>query len=336
MTGRVNLPIAALSLASATLIWLVAFGQNAKPAVTRTYAVRLTPDGLKEGRWALTKIPETITLSVTAPEERLMKLNPDTFVAYADLSKATAGARNYPVRVFPSSLRGLLANPTLSVPAELEAIASRRVKVVIDTKGELNDPSLTLQSLLTEPQEATVTGPSSQVESVRRVRGFLDLGNVAFGPGESANVALEPLDANGRALERVRSEPLFARVRLGVTAAPEEKQVLIVPNFRGAPAAGYVPASYTLVPTQLAVRGKSMTLAGFSKAPTDPIDLAGLTADRTFDVAVRLPEGARSVGPARVRVTVRVARLPAAPAPSPSPGSSSGPSSTQAGETLGR
>lgn len=307
---RVNAPIALLSLVMAVLIWLVAFGQNAKPAVTRTFAVRVSPDGLKEEKWAVTKIPETLSVSVTAPEERLMRLNPDNFVAYADLSKAVAGTGNYPVGVFPSELRTLMVNPTPQVPVTLEAIATKRVKVVIETKGELDDPSLTLESLVTDPQTATVTGPSTQVEAAVRARGFLDLATVAFGPGEPASVPLEALDRNGRPLSKVRTEPLFARVRLGVAAAPEEKQVLIVPNFRGAPAAGYVPASYTLDPTQLAVRGKSMTLAAFSKAPTDPIDLTDLKADKVFDVAVQLPDGVRSVGPARVRVSVKIRKLP--------------------------
>ena len=312
---RVNAPIALLSLVFAFLIWLVAFGQNAKPAVTRTFAVRVTPDGLKEGKWAVTKIPDTLSVTVSAPEERLMRLNPDTFVAYADLSKAVPGSRNYPVRVFPAELRALMLNPTPQVPVVLEAIATKRVKVVIETKGELDDPSLTLESLVTDPQTAEISGPASQVESVRSARGFLDLGTVAFGPGEPASVPLEALDRNGRPLEKVRTEPLFARVRLGVAAAPEEKQVLIVPNFRGAPAAGYVPASYTLDPTQLAVRGKSMTLAAFSKAPTDPIDLTGLTGDKVFEVAVQLPDGVRSVGPARVRVSVKIRKLPATAPP---------------------
>ena len=307
---RLNVPIAGLSLVISLLLWSVVFSQNSKPMVTRAYTIALEADGLKEGL-AVTRLPDTVSVAVTASEERFARLRPDGFVALVDLSKAEPGRRTYPVQVFPPELREVMTPSVLNARVDVEPIASRSLAVEIETKGELRDATLQVRDLTPDPIQARVTGPRTELSRVARIRGFLDLGSTTISSGGTAEVALEALDARGRALDRVRTEPLFARVRLAVASVPEEKAVFVVPTFRGAPAEGYTAASYSLVPNGITVRGSSGALAGFTKVSTEPVDLTGSSADGEFTVGVRLPPGVGAVGPSKVRVRVRI--VPATP-----------------------
>ncbi|MER3495901.1 MAG: hypothetical protein C4320_03300 [Armatimonadota bacterium] len=234
----------------------------------------------------------------------------DLMSALADVSKAQPGQREYPVQIFPTELRDIVTNGPLMVKVAIEPIKTRRVSVILIPKGELPDPSLRLESLLSDPTRASVTGPRSQVDAVDHIRGFVELGDLINGASGEKTVELEAVDARDRVLNAVRCEPLFARARLAVAAAPEERTVLVVPSFKGSPAMGYITRSYTITPTQITVRGRTLVLAGLTRVATEPVDLTGMTNDGEFDVAVRLPAGATAVGRGRVKVRVKLEKTP--------------------------
>jgi YbbR domain-containing protein len=79
---------------------------------------------------------------------------------------------------------------------------------------------------------------------------------------------------------------------------------------RGSVAPGYWITRVTSDPTVVTVRGEAAALSSIEEVATAPIDVSGLGADRTFQVALLLPaEGTSLVKAAQATVTVSVVPL---------------------------
>jgi len=86
--------------------------------------------------------------------------------------------------------------------------------------------------------------------------------------------------------------------------------VPVVPALRGAVAAGYWITRVTTDPPVVTVRGEAAALGGIDQVATAPIDVSGLGADKTFQIALLLPaEGTSLIKAAQATVTVSVSPL---------------------------
>jgi len=101
-------------------------------------------------------------------------------------------------------------------------------------------------------------------------------------------------------------------VQLTVPVLPTAttRTVPVVPSVRGAVAAGYWVTRVTSDPPVVTVRGEAAALSGIDQVNTTAIDLSGLGADKTFQVALLLPaEGTTLVKATQATVTFSIAPL---------------------------
>jgi YbbR domain-containing protein len=297
-----------VSFALSLLLWVVVRSQELPQGRTLIRAVRLQQAGLPESRFVVTKIDEEIQLTVEGDESDIRAFNQTTVLAVVDLSGAVSGMRSYPVMVYPESIRKVLSS-SLSTRVQIEPLVRKKVDVIADTRGELHDPNFELQDLVVTPQQIDVEGPKSQVDKLLKLRAQLDLENVNLKTRQSYTVGVEALASNDLPLPNVRTNPLFVRVEPVLRAAPEERVVMVVPKIHGKPAEGYAAQSYTLLPEQTTVSGRSLAIAGLTRVETEPIDISGLSESKSFRVKLILPDGVKSPKTSTVVVRVKISKM---------------------------
>jgi YbbR domain-containing protein len=120
------------------------------------------------------------------------------------------------------------------------------------------------------------------------------------------------LDEDNQVVPYVQSDPSEVSVTPAVAAAATKKRLLISPNWSGQPAFGYKVVSYEIRPSQVELRGDSATISRMSMLDTESISIAGLSADATLRVKLKLPAGTKTTEPSEVTVIVKVAKRPGA------------------------
>jgi YbbR domain-containing protein len=296
------------------LLWAVVRSQDAPRELPGFFAAALTPQGLDGDRYVVTKIDSTVPLKLVGTEAEIRGVDQSSLYAIVDLSGAQPGSRNYRVEVGPEMLRRFLPREPITVPVTIEPRATKSVEVSADAKGELGDPKLIVERFLLNPTTVRVSGPKSKVDMLVQLRARVDLAEIKPNSRQPLVVSVEPMGEGGRPLSDLRLDPLFVRVEPVLVAAPERKLIVLDPVLTGSPADGYMIAGFETVPERIQVTGKSLALAGMSTAATSPIDVTGLSADRSFPVDLILPEGVRPVNPGQVYLQVRIKAIrPALP-----------------------
>src|SRR5262249_53685923 len=111
-------------------------------------------------------------------------------------------------------------------------------------------------------------------------------------------------DMNGEVLTPVDAEPVSVRVKVPVFTDRRSKTLPVTPNVVGTPAAGFEIASVTVDPAVVSVEGDANHLAGLDRADTQPISVAGASAQVIQTVALALPDGVQALGGGTVQVTI--------------------------------
>lgn len=94
-------------------------------------------------------------------------------------------------------------------------------------------------------------------------------------------------------------------VRFAVDEVAERK-VEVRPVLIGDPELGHAVGTVDLAPTVVEVRGPRALVAALSEVATAPIDISGLSSDRSMVVELDLPRGVERTGQARIEATVEV------------------------------
>jgi len=194
-----------------------------------------------------------------------------------------------------------------TVTVRIEPITSRDVAVQArfansPPAGTLaGDPAIT-------PSQVRVNGAASQVARIAAL-----YATVAFGDAVTDLVqSVQPraVDALGATIDGLAVDPAVVQLTVPVLPTATTRTVPVVPALHGAVASGYWITRVTTDPTVVTVRGEGAALTAIDQVASAPIDVSGLAADKTFEVALLLPaEGTSLVKAAQVSVTVSVAPL---------------------------
>jgi YbbR domain-containing protein len=209
------------------------------------------------------------------------------------------------------------------VPVDLEAVDERiriinweptRVRVQLDPfvtrtvpvqvhPGEIPE-GLDVRDPVVEPAEVEVSGPQSVVERVVAARASVLIEPSAL--NVDRDVSLVPIDLVGEVLRPVDVDPATAHVTIAVFRDLSNRSLAVSPRVVGTPARGFEIASVTVEPVLVSVEGNADELASLDRIPTDPISIAGATADVNAVVELDLPTGILALGDSTVRVTIRL------------------------------
>jgi YbbR domain-containing protein len=163
------------------------------------------------------------------------------------------------------------------------------------------DPAIT-------PSQVRVSGAASQVARITALYATVGFGDAVTDLVQS--VQPRAVDASGATIDGLTVDPAVVQLTVPVLPTATTRTVPVVPAVRGAVATGYWITRVTSDPTVVTVRGESAALSAIDQVATAGIDVSGLSADRTFQVALLLPaDGTSLVKAAQATVTVSVAPL---------------------------
>lgn len=287
---------------------------------TTTKTFHLLPTNYDQSAFQVTRLqPEVIKLSAEGPPStisELKKFNDNDFVALVDLSNATPGIGQYPVKVQRDEQRDY--GITYSKPDP--------VVVTIEPK-ETSGPKQVLVQLVNipagyveaskdvSPKTVTVSGPKSDVESVTP-HAYVDMSHYLTTPGKGLQVEVELLNAQQRKVTTVEPDPKQVTVYPVLAEAVRRKNALISPTYKGQPPFGYRVQHVKISPEQVLITGDPGHLRALDTIETEPIDVSNLTKSHEFRVSLRVPQGV-DIKQKMVRVLIDVVAPPPTPTPAP-------------------
>lgn len=243
------------------------------------------------------------------PVDAVNDLRLSSFRAVADLSTydlAQPGEpQELPVRVAVADARVRVVGirPPV-VAARLVPVASKRMVVQLRFDNQPPSAFQTAGAPAVEPAEVVVRGPADALREVANVVtrvGFPDSPNDL-----SASPRAIPVDAAGREVTEVDTDPQNVSVRVALEPARTSRTVAVVPQVRGAPASGYWVSSTFVDPPVVTIRGDAATLQQVDVVPTAPIDVSGASRERTVRVPLLLPSGTSLARPTDVLVNLSI------------------------------
>ncbi len=194
--------------------------------------------------------------------------------------------------------------PTVSV--RLERITSRTVAVQTKFANEPPKGSQAAQTSVS-PKEVRVIGPESAIAQIAAVFATVRFGDVTTDLTQS--VPAIPVDANGVPVDGLQVEPGVVVVSVPLLPTATTRTVPVLWSLHGAVANGYWVSRVTTDPVAVTITGEQSVLAQVERVETAAIDLTGLSAAKTFNIALVLPAGASLLKPTDVSVTVTVVPL---------------------------
>ncbi|MBS1723986.1 MAG: hypothetical protein JSS66_13660 [Armatimonadetes bacterium] len=259
--------------------------------------------------------PQTVQVVASGSKEYLDQLDKNSVFAVVDLSYARAGQYRFPLEIHAPSNRRVTVTPRVpNVRIKVENVSSKEAAVEVEPTG-LPPRDLIYDGASVLPERVTIIGAESKLGSVKKVRALLDLAQVRA--GGMVKVSVEILDDANRPIPYVRAQPAEVSVSPAVAAAPATKRVIVNPQYVGTPAFGYRVTGIEVRPAQIQVKGESGVMSKTSVVETEPVSLTDALATVSVVRKVRLPAGVRPVGPAEVRVTVKIEPAPGTERPQP-------------------
>jgi YbbR domain-containing protein len=274
--------------------------------------IQIDPVNQPEDARLTTALPQVTNIQYLSISDPGARATADSFQATVDLRNVdpAAGPAYVPVNVVSVDPRFQVVKwEPPEVRVTLDPIKTRTGIPVKVVQGPV--PSgLDVREAVVTPETASVTGPSSIVDQVVRVEAHVNI--EPNGLDVDQDVDLVPVDAVGDRLTPVDVEPPTAHVQIAVFKQTESRPLPVTPVISGAPAAGYEVTSISVDPLIVSVEGDADAILGLAEAPTEPIQINGVTQDVTQEVGLALPEGVQPAGGSDVKVSVTVAIRPIA------------------------
>ena len=303
-----NLSSIILSLLLAVAVWVSATLQNDPFDVRKFTAVPVTPLNQPEDTVFFEGDPAWVAVDARAQQSVLDLLKASDFVATMDLSIVEPGVlTSVPISVTSTvdAVRIESYEPE-EQPVLLEAMRSISMPVEIETVGQVATGYYASTRTTVRPAAVTIYGPEPYLQDVASVNGVLNI--------EGANedvaewVPVTPRNADGQLVTGVEWNPEQVEVRVAIFRRVGYKpEVLVVPDVRGEPAAGYRRGSVAVAPSGVTLAGPPLVLndlPGFVR--TEPITITGMTEVLTERVPLSMPTNIVAVGVNYVTVTVSI------------------------------
>jgi YbbR domain-containing protein len=308
---RENIGTLLLSFLLAVTVWVAAVSQ-ADPILEQDFPqpIAISYIGLSEDMLLLGDPPETVTITLRAPESVWRVLTLEDIHIEADLSELDAGAYRLKLSprldLEPARVTGI--DPTF-VNITIEPSASKVVSVNIVT---FDQPALGFQAEqpIAEPNQVTVVGPASVVEQVHELRAEITLTNRRESIDQQ--VPIIPLDRAGDEVEGVQITPVLVRVVVQIKLGDFYRLVSVIPIIMGRDAleelGHYRVTNITYTPREVIV--SSPDREALDALPvfveTTPLDISDQTGNVERRLPLNLPVGVYLVGEQSVLVVVTI------------------------------
>lgn len=293
LLGNWHLKLAAVGLATVLYTGFVYSGSfTEQPFPGLAIEAINQPDGAFPLTQQLGTVDVQYRLSSTA-RERVTAESFSVTVDLAEYDMAQAPQRQsleVRVRSLQDGVEVLSVSPD-TVPVALDRLAQRSVRVEVQS-GDVPE-GLAIGTPRASHAEVTASGPQSQLGRVDRAVARVQI----FESGidvRQPQVALVPVDIDGRQVEAVELDPPTIAVEIDVRTVETSKTVPIRPDLTGAPADGFEVTAITVEPSVVTIFGLPDALEEVAEVTTEPLALGGATAGLTLEAVLLLPDGTRT------------------------------------------
>ena len=303
-----NWPLKVAAVVLATLLYAgFAVGQSVQEFPG---PIPINPVNQPDTARLTTALPPVTNIRYRSISDPGARATADSFEATIDLKNVdpAAGPTFVPVNVVSVDPRFIVREwEPPEVRITLDPIKTRADIPVKVVPGPI-PPGLDVREPVVDPTTVSVTGPESIVDQVVRVEANVIIESTGLDIDQ--DIELVPVDSVGDRLTPVDVEPPTAHVTIAVFKQAESRPLPVTPVLSGAPAAGYEVTGISVNPQIVSVEGDADAILGLSEAPTEPIQINGVTQDVTQSVGLALPEGVQPAGGSDVKVQVTVSIRP--------------------------
>ncbi len=280
-----------MSVVLALVVWLFAMDQE-NPLIRDDFStpIPISVRGLDPGLQTLQDLTQrTVSLNVRTSKRTWDSLAADDFSAVIDLGDEGPGSHD--VDVIVSVVNPdieILAQQPRQLRVQLESVITKTVPIVVDV---VDSAALGYdwQTAIVDPEVAEVSGPEALVNQVQAVHAEVLL--LGTKTQIERNATLLPRNGQGQAVDRVQVQPTAARVVVPVVQQPGRKEVAVLVQVDGQPAASYRITSVKPEPSTVILLGSAEALRnapGFVE--TAPLSIEGATSDVRERLPLNLPE----------------------------------------------
>lgn len=233
------------------------------------------------------------------------RLQPSSFDVYIDASNLTPGTHELEVQASSSvsNVRIVSITPKV-VLATVESVSSLELPISVKVEGKPAD-NYVIGDKSAVPSRAVVSAPSDILldDITVSARVVLDGESQTF----TKKIQLEVLDKKGQALpsSKVEITPQEVAVKVEIVPSGQTKTVGVKPATEGTVGEGYYVRAITVNPSTVTIEGAPDVVGGITYLSTEQINVAGLTADKTFTANLVVP-GSISATPKQVQAQVAV------------------------------
>lgn len=299
-----------MSVVLALVVWLFAMDQE-NPLIRDDFStpIPISVRGLDSGLQTLQDLTQrTVSLNVRTSKRTWDSLAVDDFSAVIDLSGEGPGSHD--VDVIVSVVNPdieILAQQPRQLRVQIESVITKTVPIVVDV---VDSAALGYdwQTAIVEPEMAEISGPEALVNQVQAVHAEVLL--LGTKTQIERNATLLPRNGQGQAVDRVQVQPTTARVVVPVVQQPGRKEVAVLVQVDGQPAASYRITSVKPEPSTVILLGSAEALRnapGFVE--TAPLSIEGATSDVRERLPLNLPENVSVLEEAGVFVTVGISPI---------------------------
>lgn len=304
---RVNFPVLILSFVLSILLWNHVKSITTPTAPTggpSTFNVELEIRNQPAGTVLVGDVPRTVTFRAFGTPEQQSKININYLKAFVDLAENPKDNR-YLVRLETTSEYEVQWSPiNLRIPITLDKEISRQVSVDVEAIGSFKLQDYRYDGATSDPGSVTVSGASSLVNKVKRVRAYLNLTTLETNSSQPAKI--EALDEKDSPVPNITLSTESVTVRAFVAPRPPRRSLLIQPVWNGTPAFGSTISDFSISPAQVNVEGPADVLANLSIISTKPINIDGLKESTSVTVELDLPTGIRLAKPETITIKIFV------------------------------
>lgn len=293
------------SILIAVFLWYVVINDE-NPTIKMTYSdipvEYLNEQHLEEEGLSIapSDISPTVKVVLQGKRADLLALDPSDIVATADVSGHRKGEHYVSVELHtPGLVKVASAEPSqVRIMVERLISSEKPVNVLFTGTSPANKEAV---FLAVDPEEITVTGAASVVESVSSLQAVIDTADVTDQKA-SFNVELKPVDVLGNEVEHVTLSAERASVSVQLYST---KMVPLVVKTMGDSPDGY--SVYIDAPEFIQISCKEDKIDEIIQVSTQPVDISGMTKSQDISLTPILSEGVRlSSNQEKIAATVNV------------------------------